>query len=168
MSKGFLPVPRDFLDSQEWLGEKFTKGQAMLDLMGLVSFQPARVFIGSKYVELPKGSLYTSYYELSERWHWGRNKTTTFIKELAKAGFLTIRSAKPGAKQGTIITIDISTKNGVRYTTYEATDEASGKATNKASHKLSSIIGESKNKERDTAREARRPPGVPEDWVEAK
>lgn len=153
-NKGYFTVQRSFLESEEWLREPFTRGQAWLDLIGRANYEPRETWVGARRVVIPRGTLFTTYSELAKRWRWGKGKTIRFVHELEAAGMCTANSTA----NGTAITID----NYNKYQLSRYTDEtADGPQTDheRTANGLSTIICEKEiNKKGENARASARPP----------
>ena len=82
--KGFFNIDRELLESSAWLSEKFTKGQAWVDLIGLARWKDGTIVIKGNYIEAKRGQLHHSQLSLSKRWKWSRNKVRKYLFELEK------------------------------------------------------------------------------------
>ena len=72
----YFKVNRSLLNSERWLSETFTRGQAWVDLFGLAQHKNTYFRIRGIRVEVQRGQLAYSVLTLSKRWGWSRNKTT--------------------------------------------------------------------------------------------
>ena len=88
MFTGWFPIDRQLLASDLWLGEKFSRGQAWVDLVGLARFKPGYVRLRGKRVDLARGQLAWSQRELARRWRWGPRKVNGLLKELQADGWI--------------------------------------------------------------------------------
>ena len=82
----YFKVNRSLLNSERWLSETFTRGQAWVDLFGLAQHKNTYFRIRGIRVEVQRGQLAYSELTLSKRWGWSRNKTRKFLKELENDG----------------------------------------------------------------------------------
>lgn len=82
MREGFFTVKRSLIDSDEWLAEPFTRGQAWLDLFGLANHKDGFIRKRGIKVIVKRGQLGWSEYSLAERWKWSRGKVRRFLTEL--------------------------------------------------------------------------------------
>lgn len=98
----FFTIDRKLLDSVLWLDEKFSKGQAWVDLIGLANFKDLKRFEGDKLVTYARGQVVTSVRTLSERWKWSQEKVRNFLAALESDG---MASTKKSAK-GIVVTIE--------------------------------------------------------------
>lgn len=80
--KNFFTLKRKLLWSDLWLGEKFTKGQAWVDMIGLANHSPGEVTIRGIKIPLKRGQLAVSEVAFAARWKWSRNKVRRFLCEM--------------------------------------------------------------------------------------
>ncbi|MGD9157175.1 MAG: conserved phage C-terminal domain-containing protein [Desulfobacteraceae bacterium] len=78
----FFSIARKFIDSDKWLSEPFTRGQAWVDMIGKANFSDGFRRIRGIRVEIPRGFLSFSEVELAGRWRWSRGKVRRFLGEL--------------------------------------------------------------------------------------
>ncbi len=100
--QGFFKVDRDLLTHELWLADKFTRGQAWVDLIGLANHKGGFIRVRGNLVELKRGDVGWSKVKLSKRWGWSRNKITRFLDELFRYNRIDI---KPSNKLCTVISI---------------------------------------------------------------
>jgi hypothetical protein len=88
---GYFKVERDFLDSDFWLSEPFTKPQAWVDLFGIANHAPG--FFTKRGIDIPLKRSQTGRSELTlaKRWQWSRNKVRRFLKRLEKEDKITLK-----------------------------------------------------------------------------
>ena len=79
---GYLRVPRRYLNSDRWLAEPFTRGQAWLDLVGLATHRDRVIRIHGQRFDLKRGQVVGSLVDLAKRWKWSRNRVKRFLDEL--------------------------------------------------------------------------------------
>lgn len=82
MHRGYIKLWRKVFDNPLWLAEKFTKGQAWIDLIALCNHKPGAVWIRGKRVEVQRGQTACSERFLAARWHWSRGKVRRFFFDL--------------------------------------------------------------------------------------
>lgn len=91
-SKKNLPEPNYFyvnrylLSSRRWLSEKFTRGQAWVDMFGLANHKDSFVRVRGMKVIVLRGQLGWSQESLAARWKWSRGKVKRFLNELENDG----------------------------------------------------------------------------------
>lgn len=89
---GKFSLDRTLLDHNIWLDEKFTRGQAWVDLIGLANWENSYIRVRGKRIEIPRGSLGWSNEKLYKRWGWSKGKFTRFIKELQNDKMITLKT----------------------------------------------------------------------------
>ena len=82
----FFHVNRELLNSDRWLSEPFTRGQAWVDIFGLAQHTPSFIRVRGIKVDIKRGQLGYSQVTLSKRWKWSRNKVRRYLEELEKNG----------------------------------------------------------------------------------
>lgn len=83
MNHGCLKLERRFFSNPLWLEDRaFSKAEAFLDLLQLAEPAPAHRIIRGAVVELQEGELVASVRYLADRWSWGKDKVTTFVRFL--------------------------------------------------------------------------------------
>ena len=86
---GFTQIPNDeVFDDPLWTADKFTKGQALIDLYKLAQFQNGMVHKRGIIIELMPGQVGWSMESLRKRWKWSIGKVRRFLKYLEKAGHI--------------------------------------------------------------------------------
>lgn len=82
MSKGFVKIDRSLLTSNIWIGtgEKFTKGQAWVDLILLAEYEDNEYNGYARH----RGEVHRSIRWLANRWGWSPNKVDRFLRELER------------------------------------------------------------------------------------
>ena len=89
---GFTQIPNDeVFDDPLWTADKFTKGQALIDLYKLAQFQNGMVHKRGIIIELMPGQLGWSMESLRKRWKWSIGKVRRFLKYLEKAGHIELQ-----------------------------------------------------------------------------
>lgn len=82
MDNGYIKAYRKLFTSDLWLGEKFTRGQAWLDLINLCNWRDGFIRVRGKKINVKRGQCGWSEVKLGSRWGWSRGKVKRFIKEL--------------------------------------------------------------------------------------
>jgi len=121
--KNYFVVSRNLLNSNRWLGEKFTRGQAWIDLFGLAQHTKSFFWVRGIKVEVSRGQLAYSQLSLAERWGWSRDKVRRFLKCLESDG--DIRQQNNAVT--TIITIVNYDRWQLDNTTNKTTDQTTEK-----------------------------------------
>ena len=82
MPTGTFSVSRELLAHSLWTGEKFTRGQAWVDLVGHARWKAGFIRVRGQRIDLDRGELAWSERELAKRWKWSRGKVDRFLDEL--------------------------------------------------------------------------------------
>lgn len=167
MSEGFFLVDRELLTHPIWTDEPFNKGAAWVDLIGRANWKKRESFYGGRCVIIKRGQLITSIGALAARWKWSEKRVRSFLSALSEAGMVRTE----GTPRGTLITVE-------NYAKYQDQGRAKGQTEGQASTPQRASGGRAwgvhKNKDNKDkqgeqhARAGARPPGVPDDWEEAR
>lgn len=105
----YFYVNRDLLESERWLSESFTRGQAWVDLFGLAQHSPGFFRIRGIKVDIERGQLAYSQLTLAKRWKWSRGKVNRYLVELELHNDITLKTIQQNGQQikflTTLITI---------------------------------------------------------------
>lgn len=82
MQNNFFTINRKFIESDMWLKEKFTKGQAWIDLVGLANWADKKTSLRGIEFTVKRGQVGRSERFLAKRWGWSRNKVRRFLNGL--------------------------------------------------------------------------------------
>jgi len=99
--KNYFSVNRVLLHSNRWLSEKFTRGQAWIDLFGLAQHTDSYIRVRGIKINIKRGQLGNSQLTLANRWKWSRGKIKRFLNELEMDGDI----EQQNSKVTTLITI---------------------------------------------------------------
>lgn len=80
--EGWIKLHRQMLNSDLWLSEKFSRGQAWADLIMIASYKESSYRKRGIKVSLLRGQIGKSLDELSKRWMWSIGKVKRFLNEL--------------------------------------------------------------------------------------
>ena len=120
MSKsGWIKVYRKIEDCPFWFEERFTYGQAWIDLLLMANHASKRILFDATWIEIQQGQILTSIRKLSTRWGWGVKRTMRFLDNLA-ADNMVIRESNT---KRTLITI-------VNYSVYQSSGNTNENADN--------------------------------------
>ena len=108
---GFVKVYRDLAKTDLWLAERFTKGQALVDVMLLTQGVNNVQWEGGKLKNFRAGTAYVSKEQLAERWGWNRKTVASFLKQLSNEGIVSVVSRGLAGTQITIENWDYYQKN---------------------------------------------------------
>lgn len=89
---GYIKLFRTLRHCWVWNGEKFSKGQAWIDLLLSANHQDEKVPLGSQLFDVKRGSFITSKMKLADRWGWSNTKVDSFLKMLEQDGMVTVKS----------------------------------------------------------------------------
>jgi len=84
MNGNYITLHRKIQNNPIWLSEKFTRGQAWVDLIMLANHSSGYILVRGNRIELERGDVGWSILRLSERWQWSRTRTTEFATFLEK------------------------------------------------------------------------------------
>jgi hypothetical protein len=82
MKPSYFTLTRKFLESEMWLSEKFTKGQAWVDLIGLTNWRDKIANFRGIEIAVKRGECSRSEVFLSKRWGWSRGRVRRFLNGL--------------------------------------------------------------------------------------
>lgn len=83
MYRGYVKLWRKIQKSSLWTQEKFTRGQAWIDLILLANHKPGYVRIRGIKINIARSQMAYSELTLADRWKWSRGKVRRFLKELS-------------------------------------------------------------------------------------
>jgi len=113
--EGWIKLHRQILESEIWTAERFSKGQAWVDLLLLANHKPQTIFIRGIEIKILRGQLAYSQLTLAKRWGWNFKTIVTFLRWLQNRGMLETKTNN----QTTIITIQ-------NYSLYQKKGDQSG------------------------------------------
>ena len=111
MASGWIKLHRKIQDCFLW-DDPFGRKDAWIDLLLLVNHKEKKVMFDGKVVTVKAGQRITSIRKLSERWHWGKDRTKAFLDLLESEGMITRESDS----RKTVITV-------VNYGIYQGEDD---------------------------------------------
>lgn len=101
MAYGWVSIHRSILDNSLWTKERFTRGQAWVDLILNANHKENTVWIKGSTIQVKRGEQIRSKVTLSKTWGWNERTVTKFLKTLENEGMITQKSTN----QTTHITI---------------------------------------------------------------
>lgn len=120
---GWIKLHRKMRDSDLWLSEPFTKGQAWIDLIMLARFKEGYARIRGQRVDLQRGQLAWSEVGLAKRWQWSRKKVRKFLSEMEKEEHQIAQQKSNVTTLITIINFDkYQSEDTAEYTTEETAE----------------------------------------------
>ncbi len=112
---GWIKLYRQLQDCPIWYGERFSKGQAWVDLLMLANHSDKKIMFNGDFITIQRGQYLTSMVKLSEKWKWNRKTVSSFLKLLENDNMIT----KVADNAKTLITI-------VNYGIYQSETESVG------------------------------------------
>lgn len=97
MTEGYIILPRALIDD-DYLEQKFTRAQALIDLYMLAAYKERTFYIRGNKVTVQRGQVAMGVRSLAERWQWSKNTVTRYLKELEKRG-------KIGTQKSSVINV---------------------------------------------------------------
>jgi len=82
MGDGYIKLWRKLQDNPIWYLEKFTRGQAWVDLLMLASHKEHCFLKRGIKIKQPRGVVGVSVIGLADRWQWSRGKVQRFLDDL--------------------------------------------------------------------------------------
>lgn len=110
--KGWIKLHRQLQQCPIWYGERFSKGQAWVDLLLLSNHSDKKTLFNGEIIFVGRGQYLTSMVKLAEKWGWNRKTVSSYLKMLEKDKMIT----KVSDNTKTLITIE-------NYEVYQGTDE---------------------------------------------
>lgn len=133
---GYIGLYRKLAESDLWLSEKFSRGQAWVDLLLLARFKPGFIRVAGVRIDLNRGDVGWSENALATRWRWSRTKVRSFISELEEDERIVRNTSKIKDKRKSIVTIcnydqyqDLSGETKASDCTIEKQDKNNRKAS---------------------------------------
>ena len=94
MAYGYICVSRALADNSIWTMERFTYGQAWVDLIMMANYADTKMILGGKVQTIKRGSFVTSKQKLAERWKWDRKTVDKYFKLLQSDGMLSVECTR--------------------------------------------------------------------------
>lgn len=128
MRRGWIKVYRQLVDHWLWRGERFTRGQAWIDLLLSANHHDRQIRLGNQLVTVKRGQVLVSQRQLVSRWRWARNTIARFLRVLKLDEMLSHEVSRGPEGGYTLITI-------LNYERYQGSDEEHSEDT--LSHSVS-------------------------------
>lgn len=87
-TKGFILLHRSMEDHWLWKTEKFSKGQAFVDLILMANYTTGKINIKGELITVHRGQLARSMVTLAKRWNWSKDKVKRFLVLLEREGVI--------------------------------------------------------------------------------
>ncbi len=111
----YVKIHRSLVNHPVWTKERFTNGQAWVDLLLMAGYADRELMMGTTVVPLKQGEVLTSQVKLAERWRWNRKTVARFLAGLQRLNMVRIRSSKGTETGFTLISI-------VNWGTYQSNE----------------------------------------------
>ncbi len=82
MRQGWVKLHRQLSDNELWLSEKFTRGQAWVDLILHANHKDGIMNIRGNIIKIKRGQIGWSELTMAKRWTWSKNKVRRFLNLL--------------------------------------------------------------------------------------
>lgn len=105
MSEGWIKLSRQLRAHWLWNGERFSKGQAWVDLLLLASHADHVIPMGNSLIPVKRAQVLTSQTRLAAQWLWTRKSVNAFLTLLKRDNQVDIRTSKETETGYTLITI---------------------------------------------------------------
>lgn len=113
MSDETLPIARSLFTHELWREPRaFSRAEAWIDLLAQAATKGGKTMIPGVPVELLAGGIVTSERRLSERWGWGRTKTSGFIALLVDQKMMSVSDTKPATQFKAFLLCNFGKFNG--------------------------------------------------------
>ena len=129
---GWVRLHRKIRECSVWDNDSpFDMRSAWMDLVMMVNYEDTKTIFDGKVVTLKAGQRITSVRKLSERWHWGKDRTKRFLDLLETENMI----IKESNNRRTLLTIVNYEKYQGQCDTDKDTDEDTDKDTDKPQYK---------------------------------
>ena len=123
----FIKLHRSLMDSELWQGEKFSRGQAWVDLILSAAYKDHHFFVRGNKVNIKRGQVAMSKLTMAKRWGWSRDRVTRFLTALQTARMISHQTSQ----LTTLVTICNYNKFQDSTTPDKTTDKTANKTANK-------------------------------------
>lgn len=113
--KGWIKLHRQLQECPIWYGERFSKGQAWVDLLLLANHSDKKIIFNGEMITIKRGQYLTSTVKLAEKWGWNRKTVSSYLNMLQKENMIT----KVSDNLKTLVTIE-------NYENFQGLDENDG------------------------------------------
>jgi hypothetical protein len=118
---GWITVHRDLLDHPLFRGEKFSRVDAWLWLIGKAAWKPTKFNVGGTIITLQRGQVCVSRHQLATAWKWSDSAVERFLTRLKTEQMI----GRETGQGRSIITI-------CNYAKYQDVSQQPGQATGQA------------------------------------
>lgn len=99
---GWVAISRDLLHNWVWTGERYSRGQAWVELILLACWADDTTLYRGQLVHIGRGQVRASINWLAKRWGWDPKTVDRFLKQLTDDGMVTVEKSR---SMGTVITL---------------------------------------------------------------
>jgi len=132
---GWISLYRSLQYNDLWNCERFTKGQAWVDLLLLANIKTKKIFLRGIEITVERGQLAWSIVSLSERWQWNERTVSNFLKSLNRREMIHSKTSNVS----TVITI-------CKYDEYQkSTEQSKEQSTEQTQSKVQTDNKNNKN-----------------------
>lgn len=89
---GFIKLWRKIVNNSFWTADRFSRGQAWVDLLILANYEPKTARMRGINVRMRRGQLALSKVSLAKRWGWNERTVSRFLSELESEGMIQTKS----------------------------------------------------------------------------
>lgn len=100
--KGWIKLHRQLQECPMWYAERFSKGQAWVDLLLLANHRDKKILFNGEMITIQRGQYLTSMVKLAEKWKWSRPTVVKFLNLLERDRMIT----RSSDNTKTLITIE--------------------------------------------------------------
>ena len=90
---GKFAIDRQLLNHDLWISEKFTRGQAWVDLIGLANHQAGYIRVRGIKIDLQRGDVGWGITKLCSRWQRSKKWVNGFLEELKDNGMILLKKS---------------------------------------------------------------------------
>lgn len=91
--RGYVSLYRSIWNHWLWEEKPFSKGQAWIDLLLLANYKDEKFGYKDQVIEGKRGTVYRSITFLADRWGWGRDKVSRFLRQLESDGMVEVQTS---------------------------------------------------------------------------
>ena len=100
--KGWIKLHRQLQDCPLWYCERFSKGQAWVDLLLMANHSDKKIVFNGQMMVVKRGQYLTSMLKLAEKWQWDRKTVKSFLSLLSRDKMISVETDN----HKTLITIE--------------------------------------------------------------
>lgn len=106
LNSGWVSIHRKIRENPVWNDGKFSKGQALIDLILSANHKKGVVIVNRKKVVIERGQFMCSQQGLAESWNWSKASVQRFLVNRKKDGFLNLETNRNIQHGFTLVTIN--------------------------------------------------------------